>query len=239
MEHCAAPGLGGNLLVPGKQRLGQALPAIEQSSGGDVGVQVRTQDVAHLADGYAQAVVEPTGEGDQVVPQRGVGHRIGYHRLDVLFTRGAVVAMDRMFGDDRRDLLGNVFDDACALAFAALQLATATRADLQAVLDAGVDLLWRLAARAFVSILGPRLLAPPLVGRRLFIHRNLTRGRGGQRRPRLQPRHMLGHRQRKQRDGFGSQRVQRIGLLAGKHATFGRIKNVRQIKRMSCGGTYP
>jgi len=50
---------------------------------------------------------------------------------------------------------------------------------------------------------------------------------------------MLGHRQRKQRYGFGSQRGQDIGLFTGQNATLGGIENMRQIQRMLRCGSYP
>src|SRR5581483_9667804 len=70
--------------------------------------------------------------------------------LHVLLAGRAVVAIDRVLGHLRRDLLGDVLDDPRAFAVAALQGAATAGAYFQAVLDAGVD-----AAGSFSP--GPRV----------------------------------------------------------------------------------
>ena len=120
--------------------------------------------------------------------------------------------MNRVLGDDRRDLLWDIFDDAFAGAVAALEFAAAAGADFQAMIDTGIDLLWRFAAGTFVPLPGPRLLAPPFVGRRLLVHGNLARGRGGQGRCGLQLSEALIGRQQRQANRFGSHRRQLICL---------------------------
>ena len=86
--------------------------------------------------------MEPAGQRDDVMAQRGVGHRIGHHRLNVLPARGAVVAVDRVLSDHRLDLLGNVFNDALARPFASLQLPAAAGADREAMLDSWHRSYW-------------------------------------------------------------------------------------------------
>jgi len=49
-----------------------------------------------------------------------ITHR-SYRRLDVLLARGAVVAVDGVFGDHRFNRFGDVFDGACAFSLTALQ----------------------------------------------------------------------------------------------------------------------
>ena len=218
------------------------MPAVEQSTGGDIRVQVRTEDVPHLADGHAQPVMEPTAQGHHVMPQGGVGHGVGYHRFDVLLTVRAVIAMDRMFGHHRRDLLGDIFDEALTLPLAALQLAAAAGTDLQAMLDAGVDGRRRFPPRTLVARFGSRLFPAPL-GRRLLIHRHHARGRGRRggccgRRGLLQHGYVAGHGQGEQRHRLGPQGVQRLGLWSRQLATLGRIEDGVQERRMLWGSAY-
>ncbi len=47
-------------------------------------------------------------------------HRVGHDRLDVLSAVFAIIAMERVLGDHRCDLLGDVLDDPRADALAAL-----------------------------------------------------------------------------------------------------------------------
>src|ERR1039458_9258060 len=100
----------------------------------------------------------------------------------MLLATGTIVTMDRMLGDHRRDLLGDVFDDPFALPLAALQFPAAAGADFQPMLDTGIDLLRCLAAGTLVPVLRPRILPPPLVRRRLLIHRQHPRRRRRRRR---------------------------------------------------------
>ena len=105
------PGLFADLLVPAFQHLRLSTPGVDQPTRGQLRLQVIPQNVHDLVDRQAESVVEPTGQRDDTMSQRRLGHRIGHHRLDVLLALGAVVAMNRVFGDDRLDLFGDVFDD--------------------------------------------------------------------------------------------------------------------------------
>ncbi len=44
------------------------------------------------------------------MPERRPGHRIGHHRLDVFLALRAVVAMNRVLGNDRLDLFVDVLE---------------------------------------------------------------------------------------------------------------------------------
>ena len=231
--------LVGDLLVPGPQRLGHAAPGRHQPAGGDRRVERGAEDLTGLFDRQAQPVVKVAGEGDDVVAQRGVRQRVGDDLLDVFFAVLAVVAVDRVLGDDRLDVLRNVFDDAGAGASAALQLAAATGAGGQPVLDAGVDLRWRRPARADVADLGPRLLAsgPGGLGFKMHGHGGRGRGRGDGRGLHLG--HASGERQRDQDDGLGPHRIKCQGLFAGQFATESRVEDDLDIGRLDGGGCDP
>jgi len=204
VQHRRVLGFACNLLIPRLNRLGQAPPAVHQSAGADPGVQVRAENVTHLADGHAQSIMKPGTERDDVVPQRGIGHGVGNHRLDMLFAVRAVIPMNRMLGDNRGDLFGNIFDDPFALPLAALKFSAAAGAGFKAMLDCPVDLVRRLASRPGVTIPGPRLFAAFLC-RRLLINRHHPRRRGRGRRLRLQAQllNLLAGRQQSQPHRFG------------------------------------
>ena len=89
--------------------------------------------------------------------------------------------MDGVLGDDRRDLLGDVFDHSTARAFTTFQLPALTRTDIQAALDTRVVNDGRFGARSFVTDLRARFF-PETRNRRFFIHRDHVRGRGNRRR---------------------------------------------------------
>ena len=173
-------GLRGDLLVPGREDVSQPLPGGDQPAGRELGAQVILQDVDELIDGDAQAVVAPAREADQPVAEGGVGQRVGHDRLDVLLARRAVVAVKRVLGNLRLEVLGQVFDDACTGALAALQRSAAARTDLQAMFFPGVDPRRRGSAVAGMALAGARAFAASPAGRvRLRVHRPLARGRAG------------------------------------------------------------
>jgi len=167
-----------------------------------------------------------------VVPQRGVGHRVGHDRLDVFLAAGAIVAMDRVLGDDWRDLFGDVLDDALSRPFATLKFAAAAGAAVKAMLDLRVDRRRGLASGAGVPFLRPRLLAASL-RRRLLVRRDHARRRGRRNDRWLQGGDMPGHRQREQRHRLWSQPWQRFGLLLRKRAALSRMEDGCKVGKMS------
>ena len=221
--------LAADLFVPGLEHLRQPAPGVDQTARRQLGLQVIAKDVNDVVDGDAKPIVKPTGQRDQVMPERRAGQRIGHDRLDVLLALRAVVAMDHVLGDDRLDFRGDVFDHARTCSPAALELSAATGTTLQTMGFLLVDPLGRPAPTTRMPFASPRLLTPPgRVG--LGVDRPHARGR--RRRWRLcsglplQPRDhclLLGDAlaggQQREHDGFAALPAQPSSLCFGKRAS--------------------
>ena len=204
---------------------------------------MRRQNVGDLPDRHAQPVVKPTGERDDVVAQRRIRHRIGHHRLDMLFAVRAIVAVDRVLRDDRRDRLGNVFDDARSCAVAPLQFARAARTDRKSVLDLRIDDIGRFASLADVADLGTGLPDPPGRGR-LLVDRNHRRGSGRRRRRGTRGRkrcrgesNIGAHDDQAQR--FGSEQDELINLNLSERPAAKRIDKGVELRMLVSGLPAP
>jgi len=64
---------------------------------------------------YLKRAMKPTRQTDHMMPDLRSGQRVRYDGFDVLLARRAVVPPDRVLGDHRLHVFGNVFDDAGAL----------------------------------------------------------------------------------------------------------------------------
>jgi len=201
------------LFVPGRENVRQPLPSRAQPAGRELGTQVELQDVDELVERDAQAVVAPTGEAHQPVAKGGIGQGVRHDRLDVLLALRAIVAVNRMLGDDRLQVLGQVFDEPRAAAPAALQRSAAARANLQAMLSVFVDPRRRGAMVAGMAIAGAGAFAASATGRRgvgLAVHRNPAgrrAGRNAAERLRLQFGDAPCRGEQRQGDGVGAERV--------------------------------
>src|SRR5205814_2912739 len=89
---------------------------------------------------------------------------IEHFRLDLFFARRAVVAMNRVFGDDRLDDFGNVFDDAGPHLFATLQGPAAIGTNIETMFDVLIDLGRRRPTLALVAR-GPSRFFGAFLGR--------------------------------------------------------------------------
>ncbi len=72
-----------DVFIPFEQHDREPLPHINEAAGRRLGLQMIRENVDDLIDGQAQTVVEPAGQGDQVMPEHGPGHGMGDDRLDV------------------------------------------------------------------------------------------------------------------------------------------------------------
>jgi hypothetical protein len=122
--------------------------------------------------------VKPAGQRDDVMTERRLGHGVRHDRFDVFFAFRTVVPVDRVFGDHRLNVFGDVFDDPGARSRAALQRAAAVGTALQSMRFTPVDALRGRTPRPRVSRLGTRLFAFFRRGR-FGIDRNHARRRGG------------------------------------------------------------
>jgi len=112
-----------------------------------------------------------------MMPERSAGHRVRNHRLDVFLALGAVVAMDRVLGDDRLNLFGDVFDGSRTLVRTALQRPATTGAAFQTMGLLLIDPLGSLTPVTGMTLLGTGLPRP--LGRvGLRIDRDHSRRRG-------------------------------------------------------------
>ena len=176
MQHGGVQCLRLNLFVPGKERLLQAPPEMHQSAAGQLHLQMIVEDIDDLGNRVAQAVVHPRGHDGGAAAQPCSGQGVGNLRFHQLLAARAPVAMDRMFGHDRSDSLGNVFDVTLPRCLAALQSPLAVRTARQPMVASLVDPCRWSAMMALVARLRPRLLAS--LRCRFLIPRNHARRRG-------------------------------------------------------------
>lgn len=149
------------------------------------------------------------GQRQDAMAERGARQRIGHLRLDVFFAVRAGVAMDRVLGDDRLNLLRNVLDDAGAAPRAALQRSAAVGALLQPMLGPLIDALRPHPPRAGMPV-PPTGPPTALAGGGFGVNRNHAATRGGRtlrRRRGLPLCQALRHGRHDPRDDFRTARV--------------------------------
>ncbi len=169
-------------------------------------------------------------------------HGVRHRRLDVLLALGAIVALNRVFGDQRLNLMWDVFDDPRPRTAAALQLPFAMRAAFQAVRLVLVDPGRRGAPSARMALASAGLLTSfACVG--FLIDRQHARRRGRRRfvfvggalqfrdaRPLLTD--SLARGQESQDDRFGAQPVQAAGLRLAEFAAQRGLDQRRCLTRL-------
>ena len=149
---------------------------------------------------------------------------------------GAVVAMDRMLGDNRLNLFGDVFDGSRTLVRTALQRPATTGAAFQVVLSAGINPLGSLSSMAGMTFPGTGLLTP-LGYIRLRINRHHARRR--RRRwllpvpPSFQLGNALARSQKCQDDDFG------IVLAESQRLRFADLTAHRSVDERADGSRLP
>ncbi len=171
-----------NLLVPGVKNRLQAIPHLHQPAGRELHLQMEVEDLDDLRERVAQAVVQPGRKHQHAVAQRAAGQGVGHSWLDSLLALRTPVAMDRVFGDFRRNFR-NVLGITGASFPATLEFSAAVRAAIRAVFDLPVDPFGSPASRARMALFGTR---PPLARlRRWFLVRRFHARRRGWRLMRL------------------------------------------------------
>jgi hypothetical protein len=101
-------------VVPGLKNVGDAVPDVGQSAGRDRHLQVGVQDLDDLTGGGAESVVQPGGEDGGAVADAGVGQGIEHFGFDLFVAGFAVAAGNDVLDRFDLEVLGDVFDGACA-----------------------------------------------------------------------------------------------------------------------------
>jgi len=127
-----------NLLVPGVQQVGQAMPHLHQAARRHLHSQVKVERVDDLADRQPLQEVQHRREHQRTITQRASRQHVRQFRLDACVTGRAVVSVDRIFGDDRFEVLGNVFASPRSCLRGAFELSATVRAAIALVISSAV-----------------------------------------------------------------------------------------------------
>jgi hypothetical protein len=170
-----------------------------------------------------------------------MGQGIGHHGFDSFAALGTPVAVNRVLGDDRVDVLGNVKGDARPRLLARRHLALADGTTFQAQHDPLMNDRRRRPPTALVPLLPAGLLAAPR--RSVFVINRLHPRRRGRRVSRLAlllGQH-LGHLQQGKHDRFGPLLVNGLGFLGGELRPQSNVqsRNGSGLLATRDGKTYP
>ena len=108
MEVGARVGLLHDLVIPGREDLREAIPHVDEATGGQREVEVHVEDAHDVRDGHSEAVMKPCSKHESPVSHGGAGQGLGDNGNDLLLARGAVTHILDMTGQ-LGGLLGDVF----------------------------------------------------------------------------------------------------------------------------------
>lgn len=173
MQYGALQRLGLDLEVSGQADLPQPTPHPGLAAGRELEVEI--EHVDDLGQGSSQQVVQPVRQHYDAQPNDRAGQGIGRGRFDGGLAIRAPRAMDRVFGDDWRNVGGDILDHACPRTTTGPNRLVTLGAGREGALFAAVDPRWHRPTLTGRPRLGPSGFGPTLGGR-LDVEWGLPRG---------------------------------------------------------------